>query len=354
MGRKKSLLALTLILSLLMTAFFISPVFGKNLAEINSEKNANKAKRVNLESKLMDKEKELTKLEDRAKTKKKEVEEAQAQTESIQADIDETEHKLDVQKENLGKRLRAMYKNGSVGFLDVVLSSRSISEFLSNVAMLQKIYKNDQQALDEIEATRNSLQSKKNKLKVAENSLEGSLTELASAKNAAEKQKASMENDLAALEKEYAQMERDSEAITAQILAYEQQSQVTPQQPGSNGGTSPGSTYTPPTTGTGRFMWPVSGYVTSEYGPRTFMGMYFHSGIDIAAPLNTPIHAADSGTVISATTGWGGGYGNHVVISHGNSFSTLYGHMTSFIVSAGQSVTKGQVIGYVGLSLIHI
>lgn len=98
------------------------------------------------------------------------------------------------------------------------------------------------------------------------------------------------------------------------------------------------------------FIWPSDcHYISSFFGrrfhpiTRTYSN---HSGIDIAAYYGTPIYAANSGTVTSAT--YNSIFGYHVRINHGNGFSTLYGHMCRYIVSSGDYVTRGQIIGYVG------
>ncbi len=95
--------------------------------------------------------------------------------------------------------------------------------------------------------------------------------------------------------------------------------------------------------GSGGCIWPTRGSVTSEYGSRWGR---LHAGIDIAAPIGTPIWSAKGGTVIFAGTM--NGYGNAVVIDHGNGLSTLYGHQSRIAASDGQGVSQGQVIGYVG------
>ena len=94
-------------------------------------------------------------------------------------------------------------------------------------------------------------------------------------------------------------------------------------------------------------IWPVNGVITSPYGYRThpiFGTTIYHSGIDIGVDYGTPVQAADGGTVVEA--GWVSGYGYAVVIDHGNGLSTLYGHNQELAVSAGQSVSQGQVIAY--------
>jgi murein DD-endopeptidase MepM/ murein hydrolase activator NlpD len=90
-------------------------------------------------------------------------------------------------------------------------------------------------------------------------------------------------------------------------------------------------------------IWPVQGTLTSPYGMRWGR---MHEGIDIGAPMGTPIYAAAGGTVIYA--GWEGGYGNLIVIDHGNGLATAYGHQSQLAASSGQTVGRGQLIGYIG------
>lgn len=106
----------------------------------------------------------------------------------------------------------------------------------------------------------------------------------------------------------------------------------------------------PAPAGNGQFIRPVGGPITSGFGSRTDPvtgGSAFHAGIDIAASCGTPIHAAATGRVVQATLG-STGYGNMVVINHGNGLGTLYGHQSQLAVSTGQVVATGEVIGYVG------
>lgn len=99
-------------------------------------------------------------------------------------------------------------------------------------------------------------------------------------------------------------------------------------------------------------LWPIVGRITSSFGERTdpFAGDEgeFHRGIDIAAPSGTAIHA--TGDAVVATAGWGTGYGREVVLDHGHGITTLYAHMASITVTPGETISRGQVIGYVGLT----
>ena len=121
------------------------------------------------------------------------------------------------------------------------------------------------------------------------------------------------------------------------------------QQSGNSGGGDGGNTGG--VTGTGSFGWPCPGcyYVTSRMGNRfhpIFNEWRYHSGMDIGAGAGSAIVASDGGTV--SWCGEKGGYGNCIMIDHGNGYYTLYGHMSSYAVGYGDSVSKGQTIGYVG------
>jgi peptidoglycan DL-endopeptidase CwlO len=132
-------------------------------------------------------------------------------------------------------------------------------------------------------------------------------------------QRHDLEGDLRALEKEQA-------AVLARLQS-------------AQGGAPAG----PVRQGSGSFIWPVNGPVVSPFGMRWGR---LHAGVDIAVPAGTPIRAAESGTVV--LLGWTGGYGNYTCISHGGSLSTCYAHQSRYATSNGASVSKGQVIGYVG------
>lgn len=97
----------------------------------------------------------------------------------------------------------------------------------------------------------------------------------------------------------------------------------------------------------GTFRSPTSGWHVSQVFGRTSYESW-HTGIDLDSRSGTTLYAAASGKVIRTNRGWGGGYGNHIIIDHGDGFQTLYGHMASFSVSSGQWVNQGQVLGIMG------
>lgn len=194
------------------------------------------------------------------------------------------------------------------------------------------------------------------------------VTTAVSADRDAQSAQAAMRARIATLTQESQQLATQDAAITALIQARQQadaqaaQAQAAasataaaPSSPAAAQGdaapASPAATAAPPKasaaakpSSSAGFIWPISGPVTSEYGPR-WGG--FHPGIDIAGPNGGPIVAARSGTVIYAQFN-DGGYGNLVVIDNGGSFATAYAHQSKLAVSVGQSVSQGQVIGYEG------
>ena len=163
---------------------------------------------------------------------------------------------------------------------------------------------------------------------------------------------AGLESDRATAEQLIADLEAESAQIEAELrAAAEAAAAAAAAQQAAAGGSSSsgGSVNAPAPSGSGRFIYPVNGRISSNYGYRIHPisgASRLHAGMDIAAGTGTPIYAAGPGTVIYA--GWRGGYGNTIMIDHGGGIVTLYGHQSSLASSVGQSVSQGQVIGYVG------
>ncbi|MEW6583630.1 MAG: M23 family metallopeptidase, partial [Actinomycetota bacterium] len=139
-----------------------------------------------------------------------------------------------------------------------------------------------------------------------------------------------VQHDRRELEHEAEGLRRESARLAAKIRA-------------AQGVPSSGGAVSVPSPSAAGFSWPVSGALTSRFGPRWGR---MHEGIDIAASAGTPIAASAGGTVILA--GWQGGYGNLVVVDHGNGLSTAYAHQSRIAVSVGQTVGRGSIVGYIG------
>lgn len=237
------------------------------------------------------------------------------------------------------KRLRDIYENGQVNYLDVLLGSTDFRDFASRMYLLQRVIRRDFNLIDKLESQKEALEHQKtvlddNKRELDAIHAEATAEQKIIAQKTVERQ-ALYEQALAEkakLDAEYEELQRNSQEITAMIQRMEEEGRLAPQ-----------------AGGTGQFMWPVNGEITSPFGWRVhpiWGTQIFHAGLDIAADYGEPVHAADSGTVVYA--GWMGGYGNAVMIDHGGGLVTLYGHNSSITVGEGQQVSKGETIALAG------
>lgn len=248
----------------------------------------------------------------------------------------------------LKERLRALYISGEASNLEILLSSKSLTDFSDKTEAIKMVSDHDKQLIDtlknhltEIEAQKTEIEQSRQEVSDAKDALDQKRTELDTVMEETQQ----VINDLAgsaeALEEQNKEIAQ-KEAATAEQIDSWYANYYSQKQSSSDVVVMP--------SGGGQFVWPVpyTMNVTSGFGPRWGTN---HKGIDISSGgvYGQPIVASASGTVIVADAGgWGGGYGTWVSIDHGNGFSTVYGHMSSLCVSVGQAVQQGQVIGYVG------
>lgn len=268
----------------------------------------------------------------------------------------EAQARLSKREGVFNKRVRDIYINGRLSYLEVIIGAKDFSDFANRVEMLKRIIDADIKLISSIKTEREEISQRKatleaDRAKVVE--LENKARE---AQAVIQKKKdeqsailAQAQNDKAVAEQMQADLQASSDAIRAMLQQRAAEraaaAAAAAQAAQSNGG---GSDYTY-VQGTGQLAWPVSGVITSGFGWREhpiFGRQIFHSGIDIGVDEGTPVHAADSGTVVYS--GWMDGYGYAVVIDHGNGISTLCAHNSDLAVSEGQSVSKGTVIAYAG------
>ena len=263
------------------------------------------------------------------------------------------------QAELFRTRVREIEENGRVSYMILLLDSKDVSDLLSRMDIIGEIIAYDKHLEEELIAARQAVEAAKAALEQALAEQEAKKAELETQKAALEQQVAEaeqlirdLEADINAYTAMYAQAESQKQALQAQIdakvaelVAQEQaakQAAAAAGQPAYNPAAAVGAT--------GSMMWPAVGHgISSPFGYRIhpITGQYkLHTGVDINVGYGTPVYAADGGTVILA--GWNGGYGNCIVINHGNGLTTLYGHLSSINVSVGQSVGRGQTIGLVG------
>ena len=254
------------------------------------------------------------------------------------------------------KRVRSMEENGSYTYLDILFQCRSLSDVLSAIDMIGEIMESDKRLYEQYKESRENTERIKGEyeqtlvlLGEKQETLEAEKAELEKQIAAAVEVINQLENDIEAAKAEYAKAaaaEAAAQASINAIIAQMQAEEEAARQEAANNGqdyTGTGS------TATGTYIWPCCTYVTSKFGMREhplFGDERPHTGIDIGAQAGAEVIAADSGTVAVAT--YSSSYGNYVTIYHSNGDYTLYAHMSSLTVTAGQNVTQGDVIGYVG------
>jgi murein DD-endopeptidase MepM/ murein hydrolase activator NlpD len=254
----------------------------------------------------------------------------------------------------LERRVIDAYEVPSVNALDVILAATSMSSMLSDIEYVHQIGKQDRQISMELHTARKAMHAARERTRTLKRRV---AVETAAIRARTERQQTvtqqlvstqqqlatAVDSKRAALssikvnEKVFAEEANKLVAVSAALASRIRAAESGPSSSGSTG-----------TASASGLIWPVSGPITSPYGPRCLPNgdCSFHPGIDIAVPTGTPIKAAAAGSVIYS--GWMDGYGNLVVIDHGSGLATAYAHQSSITAGNGASVSQGQVIGYVG------
>lgn len=270
----------------------------------------------------------------------RQLKETEAQLKKTEQALTATQRKLAKHNEVLGSRLRAIYKNGSVGYLEVVLAADDFSDFVRSAYFFRKIVERDTNLLEDIKAEKAVIAEKKAKLKAQRDRQRALRARRAVQTAAVQREKTRRQSALARLARERRLYEQQRDEILAESRRIEAELRRLQR-------TQQGRPTVKPWRGS--FIRPVNGRLTSRFGYRVHPIYHIrklHTGIDLAAPTGTPIHAAAGGVVVSS--GWRRGYGNTVIIDHGGGKATLYGHCSSLCVRANQRVNQGQVIARVG------
>ena len=303
-------------------------------------------------------------------------EERQAALDETLYRIDENETKLVAATEELNekhavleKRVRDIYINGQISYLDVLFGAKDFGDFLTRMDLLKRVMIRDSELVANVLKYQNEIKEVGKQLE-ADRKIQ---TELAAKAEEAKdiklekvaKQQAIidlMQNDKDVYDQQYDEMMASSAEVQRLIQQKQEerrrkeeearrQAEMAARKSAGAGNVvviDGGEDYTMPSYG-GNMIWPISGPITSEFGWRThpiFGSARFHSGLDIGGDYGMPIHAAASGVVLEA--GWIGGYGNTIMIDHGGGIATLYGHNESLAVSVGQQVSQGEVVAYCG------
>ena len=275
-----------------------------------------------------------------------ELERVRDSLEAARDRLERARAKLEIAQEGLADRLVELYKADQPDALTVVLEADGFSDLLERTDFLERISDQDREIVERVRILRARYEKQEARLGELEKAKETSAAQilrqrdeiadsrdrLSSAQGELRVVRNSRSGVLASVREGRQRMESDLDELEAEQARVTQQLQGPSALPAG-----------PITKGTGSLIYPVNGTFTSPFG---FRWGRLHAGIDLAAPVGTPIRAADSGTVVIAA--FTGGYGNYTCIQHSGSLSTCYGHQTSFATSAGASVSQGQVIGTVG------
>ena len=293
----------------------------------------------------------------------------------------------------LANRLRILYMSGNATDLEIIFGAKDFSDLIDKMELVKSLANSDKELISEIQTKLDELSTQKESLEADKKDLETQQSSLKSDQDEfnklisdndeilknlyASNSKAQNSLESAALKSDEIES-KISEYYAAQKAAAEQAARAAQSSSGSSGGSSGSSSSSSSgssssgssssssssvivPSGSG-FAWPTPGVVSLSSEWFEDREVYNHGGIDIAGAgiMGTPVVAAADGTVIatnsSCTHNWGksyscgcgGGYGNYVMISHAGGKMTVYGHLTSLTVSTGQTVSRGQVIGYVG------
>jgi peptidoglycan hydrolase CwlO-like protein len=358
----------------LMTAFFtlqlgianeLTTVNATTLDEIKEKKEENDKKR---QGKLAEKNEIVTKKEtisseikrldlsimDKTReleSKKEEIEEITKNIETLKKEIAIIEKRIEKRDKLLKERVSAMYEDGgATSYLEVVLGSKSFGDFLDRVIALNTIADQDRSIIEEHKADLNVLDIKKAKIENQLLTLEETKVELEKLMKVLDDQRnkkniilsdlknkeGEINSYILDLEEKNKLLDDQEKAKKAEIARAKRESAMS-----QNNNSQPKSN-----SGSGSFLFPTEGIITSKTGPRWGKE---HAGLDIAKAGTVPVVAAANGTVLRSY--YSSSYGNVVYLTHyinGQLYTTVYAHMKSRLVDSGETVTKGQQLGYQG------
>ena len=347
-GRGKALnLALSLLISLSVTGTALADDLEDQLADLQRQAEEQQAKTNEASAKVESVSERLRQIQEELRVATAEYKEVKGQLDSVEDKISDntellqkTEADLKVKNKKLQQRVRDIYINGQISYVDVLFGAKDFADLMTRMDVLKRIIKHDYDLIMKVKEEKATVENTRAQLEKDKAEAEVLVTD-AQAKKAKVEDKESEQQVLL----DQAVYDRDtSERMYEEIMAASQEvaNMIRRSQMSSAG-------YSGAPAGAGGMIWPISGPITSEFGWRThpiFGTARFHSGLDICGDYGMPIYAAASGTVIYA--GWISGYGNAVIIDHGGGVTTLYGHNDSLNVSEGENVAQGQVIAMCG------
>ncbi|MBR3132785.1 MAG: peptidoglycan DD-metalloendopeptidase family protein [Clostridia bacterium] len=345
---KKSIVVVfcTLLILFCLSCYSYSENLRKEQQQIQTQIDASNIELELVKEDLSNLVYEISDLNDKIVSEEIEIENLKTQEASLTEKIKVTEEELEKatekynnQEEMLEARLVAMYEAGETHYLDILLTSRSITELISNYYMISEIVESDTELLE-------TIRDKKEELEIGKLELEKAKKELSNARENAEKKAISLENMRVIKNSYINQLTNEEKEIQEKIAEYQSAIKRVEAEIVQAAELNIGIDYVG-----GEMAWPVPGYtrITSQYGMRThpITGVYkLHTGVDISAPIGANFVAANDGVVVKAE--FNSAYGNMVMINHGGGVSTLYAHGSEILVQVGQEVKRGDAVLKVG------
>lgn len=332
----KKLISIITVCSVLMSTTFIYAAGEKE--NLDNKLEENRQEQATLDKKIEALNSRITEIENNIKETNNKISQIDSESESTRAEISKLENQIKENEEYLGKRLKVINNNYSLGYLKVILSSNSLSDFFNNIYIIKQVVNQDKEVLKVLDENKIEIEQKEAELKEKKNEQE----EL---KKLLEKDSQTVSEDKVEVEKLKQELLKEEEGLQKEIedIIAKQQAQNN-QNNQNNSNTQPGGVIS-------NGSWPVPGYsrISSGYGYRNHPILNvqeFHTGIDIPAPMGTPAVAIDNGTIIYS--GVKGSYGNTIMIQHDDGKVSLYAHNSQLIASVGQRVEKGQVVSKIG------
>lgn len=255
----------------------------------------------------------------------------------LENNIDLTVQQEQEQYELFCRQVRQEEERGTLSYWSVLFKATGFADLLSRIDFINEIVSYDKQVISDLRDIRSLLETDKAALESQQTELDAAREELAVRQNETYSLLAEYKKTQEGAQAEYDMIKAEADALEG--LMKEAEKAIAELGLEGQAATS------------GGYAWPLKSVrgVTSHFGGRKSpggIGSTNHKGVDLAAPMNTPVLAAKSGTVILAS--WNGGYGQCVIIQHGSGNTTLYGHLNSYACQKGDYVTQGQTIGYSG------
>lgn len=322
-------------------------------AELQNKVKEAESKKANVKLELSETQQEIDDLntsiednQDKLTDLSKELSSLTAEIGDLKKEIEETQKRYNEQEELLKDRITAQYEAGETTFLDVLLSSSSFSDFLSNYFLVSEILENDSDLLTSIDNQKTKIEKEKQDLEDKQKSLKTKKAEQEKIQVVLNNQKVQKQNKISSLSEEEKSLQKEIEEYRKEINNVEAKIQ--------QAANNAGDKFNGSISGSGVLSWPLpSTYgrsrITSYFGNREQPvpgASTYHRAIDIGIPVGTPVYSAADGYVV--ITGYSSIRGNYIMVKHADNLYTFYQHLKSVNASAGQSVKRGQTIAYSG------